>query len=368
MVKFVDLKAQYNSIKEEVGAAIKGVLESTTFIMGENLRSFEEEFAGFCGAKFCIGLNSGTSALHLALLAKKIGKGDEVITAPNTFIATCAAISYTGAVPRLVDIDPQTYNIDVKKLENAISSKTKAVIPVHLYGQPSDMKQVMEIAQKHGLEVIEDACQAHGSQHHKKTVPASDIGCFSFYPGKNLGAYGEGGCIVTNDKETQELIKAYRDHGQVKKHVHKYIGYNYRLEEMQAAILRAKLRHLDKWTQMRRKNASIYNGLLEGCDVSIPIEKEYNRHVYHLYVIRAKNRQRLIEHLNSKGIQTAIHYPTPIHLQEAYSHLNYKKGSFPIAERFAGEILSLPMFPELKQDEIAMVANSIKEFLKNEHS
>ena len=210
MIKFVDLKAQYDSIKDEVGAAIQDVLESTTFIMGENLRTFEEEFAKFCGAKYCVGLNSGTSALHLALLTKKIGKGDEVITTPNTFIATCAAISYTGAVPKLVDIDPQTYNINVEKLNEVISPKTKAIIPVHLYGQPADMKQIMEIAQKRRLEVIEDACQAHGSQHHKKTVPVSGMGCFSFYPGKNLGAYGEGGCIVTNDKETQELVRAYK--------------------------------------------------------------------------------------------------------------------------------------------------------------
>ena len=364
MIKFVDLKAQYDSIKEEVDSAMQGVLDSTNFIMGENLRAFENEFAEFCNAKFCIGINSGTSALHLALLAKKIGKGDEVITAPNTFIATCASISYTGAIPKLVDIDPQTYNIDAKKLEKVISPKTKAVIPVHLYGQPADMKQVIEVSEKHSLAVIEDACQAHGAEHYNKRVPISGTGCFSFYPGKNLGAYGEGGCIVTNDGEIEGLVKAYRDHGQVKKHVHKYIGYNYRLEEIQAAILRVKLRHLGKWTDMRRKNASVYNEMLKDCDIKVPTEKEYNRHVYHLYVIRVKNRQNLVEHLNSKEIQTAIHYPTPIHLQEAYNFLNCRKGSFPIAEKYADEILSLPMFPELKEGEISTVAKSIKEFFE----
>ena len=364
MVKFVDLKLQYNSIKGEINKAINEVLESTHFILGENVAEFEKEFAAFCNAKYSVGLNSGTSALHLALLAKGIGRGDEVITTPNTFVATCAAIAYTGAVPKLVDIEPETYNMDSKNLEKAITKKTKAIIPVHLYGQCADMKQIMEIAKKYNLIVIEDACQAHGAEHYNKKVPIADIGCFSFYPGKNLGAYGEGGSVVTNNKEAGEVIRAYRDHGQVKKHVHKYIGYNYRLEELQAAILRVKLKHLDEWIDMRRKNASIYNEKLKCIDVITPVEKDCNKHAYHLYVIRAKNRQRLIEYLNSRGIQTSIHYPTPIHLQEAYSFLNYKKGSFPFAEKYSDEILSLPMFPELKEEEISLVAQSIKDFLK----
>lgn len=364
MIKFVDLKAQYSSIKEEIDKAVHEVLDSAHFILGPNLSDFEKEFANFCNAKFCAGVNSGTSALHVALLAKGIGKGDEVITTPNTFAATCAAIAYTGATPRLVDIDEETYNMDSNQLEKSISPKTKAIIPVHLYGQPADMNQIMQIAKKHSLTIIEDACQAHGAKHHSKKVPVSDIGCFSFYPGKNLGAYGEGGAVVTNDNEFNELIRSYRDHGQTKKNVHKYIGYNYRLEEIQAAILRVKLKHLDKWIEMRRKNASLYNEKLKGLDVITPIEKNYNKHVYHLYVVRVKNRQKLIEHLNSKQIQTGIHYPTPIHLQEAYSYLNYKKGSFPIAEKFADEILSLPMFPELKEEEIDYVAKAIKEFLR----
>ncbi len=365
MIKFVDLKAQYNSIREEINKSVQQVLDSTNFILGENVKSFESEFAEFCHAKYSVGVNSGTSALHLALVAKGIGKGHEVITTPNTFIATCAAISYTGASPRLVDIDEETYNMDPKKLEKAITPKTKAVIPVHLYGQAAEMNEIMEISKKHNLTVIEDACQAHGAEHHDKRAPISDIGCFSFYPGKNLGAYGEGGSIASNDKEFDEKLRALRDHGQVKKNIHKYIGYNYRLEEIQTAILRVKLKHLDKWTEMRRKNASLYSELLKDCNVRTPVERKYNKHVYHLYVIRVKNRQKLIEHLNSKGIQTGVHYPTPIHLQEAYLNLEYKKGSFPIAEKCADEILSLPMFPELKQDEIHEVAKYIKDFINN---
>ena len=361
MIKFVDLKQQYDSIRQEINNAVMQVLESTSFILGENLKQFEAEFADYCNAKYCTGLNNGTSALHLALLAKGIGQGDEVITTPNTFIATCEAISYTGAVPKLVDIDLETYNMDTKKLKEAITKKTKAIIPVHLYGQPADIKEIIEIAEKHDLVIVEDACQAHGAEHYGKKVPVSDIGCFSFYPAKNLGAYGEGGCVVSNDYELIEKIRAYRDHGQIKRHVHKYIGYNYRLEELQAAILRVKLKYLDKWIEMRRNNAKIYNEMLEGVDVVTPTEKDYNKHVYHLYVIRIKNRQKVIEQLNSKGIQTGIHYPTSIHLQEAYSYLNYKKGSFPISEQCTDEILSLPMFPELAQEQISAICNAIKE-------
>lgn len=364
MVKFVDLKVQYDSIKDEINKSIQQVLDSTHFVLGKNVAEFEKEFANYCNAKYSVGVNTGTSALHLALLAKGIGKGDEVITVPNTFIATCAAISYTGATPRLVDISQDTCNIDANKLENSITKKTKAIIPVDIYGQPADMNHIMEIAKKHNLIVIEDSCQSHGAEHHKKKVPIADIGCFSFYPAKNLGAYGEGGQIVTNDKEVDEKARALRDHGQIKKNVHKYIGYNYRLEEMQAAVLRIKLKHLEKWIDMRRKNALIYDERLKGIDVATPVEKNYNKHVYHLYVIRTKNRQKLMGHLNSKGIQTGVHYPTPIHLQEAYNYLNYKKGDFPISEKSADEILSLPMFPELKEEEINFVAKIIKDFLK----
>ena len=361
MLKFLDLRAQYDSIREEVNEAIQKVLDSTNFILGENVREFEKEFAQFCSAKYSIGMNSGTSALHTALLAKGISRGDEVITVPNTFIATCAAISYTGATPKFADIDKDTYNIDANKLEKTITPKTKAIIPVHLYGQSADMKPIKEIADKHNLAIIEDACQAHGAEHYGKKIPYSDTGCFSFYPAKNLGAYGEGGSIVSNDDEFIEKVKIYRDHGQVKKNVHKYIGYNYRLEEIQAAILRVKLNHLNKWIEMRRKNAQIYNEMLEGIDAVAPAEKNYNKHVYHLYVVRVKNRQKVIEHFNFKNIQFGIHYPTLIHLQEAYNHLNYKKGSFPVAEKYADEILSLPIYPELTQEQISEVCKAVKE-------
>ena len=362
MIKFVDLNVQYESIKKDINNAIQEVLDSGRFVLGEKLELFEREFSDFCNSSYAVGTNNGTTALHLALVASGIGKGDEVITAPNTFIATCEAISYTGAIPKFVDMRQDTYNIDADKLEKAITGKTKAIMPVHLYGQPADMKHIMEIAEKHNLMVIEDAAQAHGALHHKKNIPFSDVGCFSFYPGKNLGAYGEGGMVVTQDKELYEKMWIYRDHGQEKKNVHKYIGYNYRLEEIQAAILRVKLRHLDAWTEMRRKNAKLYNELFSGSDVISPVEKDYNRHVYHLYVVRVKNRQKLIGHLNSKGIHTGIHYPTPVHLTEAYSNLGYKKGSFPIAEQCADEILSLPMYPELKEEEIKTVVREIRDF------
>jgi dTDP-4-amino-4,6-dideoxygalactose transaminase len=364
MIKFVDLKAQYDSIKQEIDEALHQVLDSTSFILGETVSSFEKEFASFCNSKYSVGVNSGTSALHLALLARGIGKGDEVITTPFTFIATCEAISYTGATPKLVDIDPETYNINPEDIEKAITEKTKAIIPVHLYGQAADMKEITEIAEKHNLAIIEDACQAHGAEYYDKKVPVSGTGCFSFYPGKNLGAYGEGGCVVSNDKELIESIKVYRDHGQSKKNIHKYIGYNYRLEAMQAAILRVKLKYLNKWTDKRRENALVYNELLKDCSAVTPTEKKNNKHVYHVYVIRVKERQKLNDYLNSKGIQTGIHYPIPIHLQGAYSHLNCKKGSFPVAEQYADEIISLPMYPELKEENIKIVSKTIREFLK----
>ena len=361
-VPFINLKKQYISIKSEIDEAIKNILENTFFILGENVLEFENNLAKFCKTEHCTGLNSGTSALHLALLAKGIGKGDEVITTPNTFIATCEAISYTGALPKLVDMDKETYNMDPKNLEKSITPSTKAIIPVHLYGQPAEMNEIIEIAKKHNLTVIEDACQAHGTEYRGKTIPISDIGCFSFYPAKNLGAYGEGGAVVSNDKEFDEKLKAYRHHGQTKKNIHEYIGYNYRLEAIQAAVLRVKLNHLNKWTEMRRKNAALYNEMLIDCDVVTPLEKPYNKHVYHLYVIRVKNRQKLMEHLKFKEIHTGIHYPIPIHLQESYRHLNCGKGSFPVAEKYADEILSLPMYPELSEEEISHVCNSIKSF------
>jgi len=364
-INFVDLKKQYNSIKEEINQEISKVFEDTSFILGKKVAEFEKAFADFCGRKYCIGVGSGTSALLLALLALDLKQGDEVITVPNTFIATAEAISFAGAKPVFVDIKAETYNIDVNKIEEAITEKTKAIIPVHLYGQPADMDPIKEIAEKHNLDIIEDCCQAHGAEYKGKRVPVSSIGCFSFYPGKNLGAYGDGGAVVTDDKELAEKIMIMRNCGQKEKYIHPIKGINSRLDSVQAAVLNVKLKYLEDWTNMRRKNAKIYNKVLPD-SVKKPYEAEYAKHVYHLYVIRTKKREELQEHLKNNGIFLGIHYPIPIHLQGAYFDLGIKEGSFPISEKYAKEILSLPMFPELEEEEIRYVAEKIKEFLENE--
>jgi dTDP-4-amino-4,6-dideoxygalactose transaminase len=364
-IPFLDLNTQYQTIKDEIDEALRRVIKKTAFVLGEEVELFEAEFAVYCDAKYCVGVNSGTSALHLALLAHDIGKGDEVITVPNTFIATCEAISYTGARPVFVDIDPKTYNIDVTRIEKAITKNTKAIIPVHLYGQPADMAPILDIAKKHNLIVIEDACQAHGAEYKGNHVGAmGNAGAFSFYPGKNLGAYGEGGAVVTNDETIYKKVKMFRDHGQNKKYHHDVIGYNYRMDGFQGAVLRVKLRHLDSWIELRRKNARLYNQFFKGSDVIIPFEPEYAKSVYHLYVIRTRKRDELQNYLTDIGISTGLHYPIPIHLQNAYQFLGYTKGTFPVAEQYAGQILSLPMFPELQENDIQLIANSIKEFLE----
>lgn len=360
---FIDLRAQYSSIKEEIKKELDDVLENTAFILGKKVENFENEFAKFCNAKFALGVGSGTAALRLALLAVGIKQNDEVITVPNTFIATAEAISQVGAKPVFVDIDPKTYNIDINQIEKNITKKTKAILPVHLYGQPADMSAIIEIAEKHNLKIIEDACQAHGAEYKGKRVPISDIACFSFYPGKNLGAYGEGGAVVTNNEEIAQKIKMLRDHGQEKKYVHKLIGDNSRLEGFQGAVLGVKLKYLDKWTEMRRKNAQTYSKLLEDTGVVTPFEIEYAKHVYHLYIIKVKNRDKLQEYLQTKEIGTGLHYPIPIHLQDAYKHLNIKAGSYPITESYVKEILSLPMYAELTKEQIEYVADSIKTFI-----
>lgn len=364
-VPFVDLKAQYACIKQEIDQAIEQVLSRNDFILGQDVALFEEEFAKFCDAKYAIGVDSGTSALELALRALGIGPGDEVITAANTFIATTLAISYTGATPVLVDCDAQTYNLDVTLLEQAITSRTKAILPVHLYGQPADMDPILEIARQHGLTVLEDACQAHGARYKGKRVGAlGEIAAFSFYPGKNLGAYGDGGMITTNDPAIAEAVRMLRDYGQSGKYHHLIKGYNRRLDTLQAAVLRVKLKYLDSWNKARHAHAKRYNQILAGSAVVTPIEAKYAESVYHLYVIRVKDRDGLQAYLKEKGISTGIHYPTPIHLQPAYSDLPYKEGSFPITEKYALEGLSLPMYAELTPDLIAYVVNSISEFEK----
>jgi dTDP-4-amino-4,6-dideoxygalactose transaminase len=356
VIPFVDLKAQYASIKPEVDAAIQGVLESCQFTLGAEVAKFEEEFAAYSGAKIGLGVNTGTSALHLALLAAGVGPGDEVITVPFTFVATAAAIHYTGATPVYVDVDPKTFTMDPAGLEQAITLRTKAIIPVHLYGQTADMDPILAIAKKHGLIVIEDACQAHGAEYKgRRAGSMGDMGCFSFYPGKNLGAYGEGGMVTTSNPEFERTIRMLRDWGSEKKYHHVLKGYNYRLEGMQGAVLRVKLRHLEKWTEARRTAAAYYDKALAGSGIETPFARGDSRHVYHVYAVRTTERQKWQDFLNSRGVQSGIHYPIPVHLQEAYASPRYKAGEFPHSEKAATEVLSLPMYPELTrpmQDEV----------------
>jgi dTDP-4-amino-4,6-dideoxygalactose transaminase/methionyl-tRNA formyltransferase len=364
-VNFVDLKKQYLSIKPEIDAAISRVLDNTSFILGSEVSDFEKNFALFCRAKHCVSLSSGTDALRLALKALGVGPGDEVITQANTFIATTLAISDCGATPVLIDCDPKTYNIDVNKIESAITKKTKVLLPVHLYGQTADMNKILELAQRYDLKVVEDACQAHGAEYKgRRTGTLGHIACFSFYPGKNLGAYGDGGAITTNDSELAEKILLLRDYGQKQKYHHLFKGYNCRLDSLQAAILNVKLKYIEEWNEKRRKNAALYSKLLSSVPgVVIPNSHPDFKHVYHLYVIRTGIRDKLLEFLKNSNIFAGIHYPIPIHLQKAYEELGYKKGSFPVTEKFADEILSLPMFPELTEEEIIFVVETIKKAL-----
>jgi len=361
MIPFVDLKAQYHSIKAEVDAAVTAVLENSQFILGPEVVAFEKEFAEYCSASTAIGVNSGTSALHLALLAAGVGPGDEVITVSFTFVATVAAIGYSGAKAVFVDIDPVSYTMAPAQLEAAITPRTKAIIPVHLYGQSADMDPIMEIARRHGLTVIEDACQAHGARYKGRRVGSiGDLGCFSFYPGKNLGAYGEGGAVVTSNPEYARTIRMLRDWGAEKKYEHVLKGYNYRLEGIQGAILRVKLRKLDEWTAARMAHGAEYNRLLAGAPVHTPAVMPYGEHVFHVYALRCEARDQLQQALQAKGVQTGIHYPIPVHLLPAWSELGYRKGSFPISERIAAEELSLPLFPELTSEQIAEVTGIVR--------
>ncbi|MBN1154740.1 DegT/DnrJ/EryC1/StrS family aminotransferase [candidate division KSB1 bacterium] len=367
-VPFVDLKAQYETIKDEVHIALDHVVKNTAFILGTEVAKFEEEFADYCQAKYAVAVNSGTSALHLALIAAGVGAGDEVITVPNTFIATIEAILYTNAKPVLVDIDPDTYLMDPGRLEAAITERTKAIIPVHLYGQPVNMDPIQEIANRHNLVVIEDACQAHGAEYkNKRTGGLGKMGCFSFYPGKNLGAYGEGGMVVTDDEALYREMRILRDHGSENKYCHKRVGYNYRLTGFQGAILRVKLKYLDQWNERRRQNARAYNELLSELNMITPVEADDVKHVYHLYVIRTENRDKLQKYLNERGIASGLHYPIPVHLQEGYRFLGYGEGDFPITESYSSQILSLPMFAELSKNQIEDVVNAIKEWSRNGH-
>jgi dTDP-4-amino-4,6-dideoxygalactose transaminase len=364
LIPFVDLKAQYRSIKEEVNAAIADVLESSSFILGKHVAAFERDFAAYCQARYAIGVNSGTSALHLALLAAGIGPGDEVITVPFTFIATVATIGYTGARPVLVDIDPVSYTIAPEKIEAAITARSKAIVPVHLYGQPADMDPILEIARRHNLAVIEDAAQAHGACYKgRRAGSLADIACFSFYPSKNLGAFGEGGAVVTNHPEFDRTIRMLRDWGSEKRYHHVLKGYNYRLEGIQGAILQIKLRKLDQWTAGRQAVAREYTRLLEGSSTIAPAVMPYGTHVFHAYALRTPERDRVHQFLQEKGIQAGIHYPIPVHLLEAWQDLGYPKGSFPVSEQIAAEEISLPIYPELASEQIALVASAVRECL-----
>ena len=366
-VPFLDLKAQYNVIREEVNAAIQEVLENSAFAGGPFVAKFEEQFASFCGAKYAVGVGNGTDALWLVLLAYGIGPGDEVITVPNTFIATAEAISICGAKPVFVDVDARTYTMDPVRLKQAITPRTKAIIPVHLFGQTADMDPILEIARQHGLPVVEDACQAHGAQYKGRLAGSMGVaGCFSFYPGKNLGAYGEAGAVVTNDQELAGKIKVLREHGQPKKYIHSVIGWNARMDGIQGAVLSVKLKYLSAANDARRSNARLYNELLAGERlVVLPTEASYSKHVYHLYVIQTARRDELIQLLGAKGIACGIHYPVPLHLQEAYASLGLAKGAFPVAEQSAEKFVSLPMFPELSREQITFVCDELKAAIKS---
>jgi len=364
-IPFVDLQSQYKSLKDELDPAVLAVMQRGDFVLGGAVTEFERAFAEYCGAKYAVGVDSGYSALELIVLAYGIGPGDEVITAANTFIATTLAISNTGATPVLVDIDPETYNIDPAKIAAAITPRTKAIMPVHLYGQPVDMDPILAIARKHGLRVFEDAAQGAGARYKGRMVGSlGDAAGFSFYPGKNLGAYGDGGAVVTNDAAIAEKVRLLRNIGQKVKYYHEVKGFNHRLDTMQAAVLLVKLPHLDGWNAARRRAAATYADLLADLPLITPTTAGYAEHIFHLYVVRVHNREALMEHLKERGIASGLHYPIPIHLQPAYSELGYKQGDFPITEAYAETILSLPIFPELDDDKVAYVVDAIRDYFQ----
>jgi len=362
-IPLVDLKAQYRAIKAEIDDAIQGILDNTAFIGGQAVKDFESNFARFCKANYCVGVASGTDALFLALKALSIGEGDEVIVPANSFIATSEVVTAVGAKVVFVDVNENSCNIDPTQIEDKITERTRAIIPVHLYGQPADMDPINEIAQRHNLKVIEDSAQAHGAEYKgRRTGTLGNVACFSFYPGKNLGAYGDAGAVVTNDKEIADKIRMMANHGRLKKYDHLFEGLSSRLDGLQAAILDVKLRHLEDWTASRREIAANYNELLSDLEgVVLPKEEPHAKHVYHLYGIRVANRDRVRECLKEKGISTGIHYPTPLPLLKAYDYLGHNRGDFPVSERLAKESLSLPMYPELAEEQVEFIANVIRE-------
>lgn len=357
MIPFVDLKAQYRTIKGEVDAAILGVLESAQFVLGAEVGKFEESFAAYCDVGHAVAVNSGTSALHLALLAAGVGPGDEVVTVPMTFVATVAPILYVGAKPVLVDVRPDTFNIDTDKIEAAVTKKTKAILPVHLHGLMVEMDPIMEIARAHGLIVIEDAAQAHGATYRgRRAGSIGDIGCFSFYPSKNLGAYGEGGAVVTKRAAYADAVRKLRDWGQGERYRHDLKGFNYRMDGIQGAVLNVKMRHIEDWIEVRRRHADHYHSLFVGGSIGTPKPPAHCRHVYHVYAVQVADRDTAHERLRHAGIASSFHYSLPVHLQPAYADLGYRKGDFPVSERLASRFLSLPIYPELAQESVERVA------------
>ncbi|HXI75184.1 MAG TPA: DegT/DnrJ/EryC1/StrS family aminotransferase [Pyrinomonadaceae bacterium] len=357
-VPYLDLRAQYRPLRSEVLSAFEEICESTSFAQGRAASEFEGKFAAYCGVDHCVSLNSGTSALHLALRCLDVGPGDEVVTVSMTFIATAWAISYVGATPVFVDIDPVRRTLNPDKLEAAITSRTKAIIPVHLYGMPAEMDRIMAIAERHGLPVIEDAAQAHGAKYRGKRVGQfGQIACFSFYPSKNLGAYGEGGALITNDASIAQRARSLRDHAQSQKYLHDEIGYNYRMDSFQGAVLAIKLKHLDEWNKARVDCARQYTELLKGSSYRLPADISDSECVWHCYVIETPERDRVRAALEDVGIQSAVHYPVPIHLQKAYAHLNYRTGDLPVTEALCERCLSLPIYPELSKENISRVAS-----------
>ncbi|MGH9354290.1 MAG: DegT/DnrJ/EryC1/StrS family aminotransferase [Terriglobia bacterium] len=361
-VPYFDLKAQYACLRDDVLLAVDRVCQNSSFILGDEVAQFEQDFAAYCGVKHCVALNSGTSALHLALLGAGVEPGDEVITTANTFIATAEAISYTGARPVFVDIDPRTANIDPEQIEEAVTSRTKVILPVHLYGRPADLDPIMGIAQRRGLTVIEDACQAHGAVYKGRRVGSlGRAAAFSFYPGKNLGAYGEGGALTTNDGQLAQFARTLRDHGQSKRYFHDFVGYNYRMDGFQGSVLRIKLKRLSEWTAKRRALAQIYRDLLSGVPVELPQDDPHSECVYHLFVAYVEDRDLVREELENRGVQTAIHYPRPVHLQKPYAALGYRPGSLPYTEQASERCVSLPLFPEMAAEQVRYVAEMVAE-------
>lgn len=364
-IPYLDLAAQMRPLRTEIEAALAQALDKCTFCLGPDVAAFEEEFAAFCGVKHCVGVNSGTSALHLAMRLLNIGPGDEVITTPYTFVATSWAISYVGAKPVYVDIEDATFNLNPELVEKAVTSRTRAILPVHLYGQPCALDELLAIANKRGLALVEDAAQAHGASYKGRRVGGlGQIGCFSFYPGKNLGAYGEGGALVTNDGAFAARARALREHGSSVRYYHDEIGYNYRMEGFQGAVLRVKLKHLNRWVEERRRVARCYTELLADTPLKLPVEAQGVQSAWHLYVVRHPRRDELKKHLEEHGIGCALHYPLPLHVQKCYAHLGYKAGDFPVAEKAARECLSLPIYPEMTDEQVKRVAEVIRDFFK----